>query len=341
MGAKVTRIAKWDNFKLFLIICVVIGHAVKPELEVSRSAREAYWFIYLFHMPAFVLVSGMFAKRSIREKRYDRAFMFLLLFFLIKFLVFFVRLLLGERISISLFTASGTEWYAFALFVYYLLTMFLQQFDKKYIMTAVLILGCVAGYDTSLGDYLVLARLFTFFPFFFAGYCLSSESVLAFTGKRVVKVLAVLLIVAAVLVSILHVDDVFWTVDLLKGNTSYRIIERDIRIYGGLMRLGQYIISTALVFALFALIPARRFPFTWMGRSTLPVYALHYALIELFNGGMKGTELLKKLCPDYYVILLVIMSVLLVCILSTKPFVLLVNRLIVPKKAGSTEDKSV
>lgn len=332
MGTKTTRIEKWDNFKLLLIILVVIGHLMKPHIDYSRTARGVYWFIYLFHMPAFIMVSGMFAKRSIRERRYDRAFMFLVLYFLIKLLTFLSRLIMGDRISVSLFSASGTEWYAFALFVYYLLTIFLKQYNRKHIFLFALLMGCVAGYDSSLGDELVLARLFTFYPFFLLGYYMESEKILNFTRKKTVKVCAVLAIAAAALITLFFVDDVFWTIDLFKGNTSYRIITREIRQFAGLMRFAQYLISVILIFSVLALVPSRKLPVSWVGRQTLPIYTLHYMVIDVFYKGFKGTALLQSVSAQYYELLLIPIGIVLVFVLALKPFVTLVNRVIILKK---------
>lgn len=51
-----------DNLKCFLILCVVIGHM----LELVY-AGGGYRIIYSFHMPAFIFVSGYFAR--FRKKR--------------------------------------------------------------------------------------------------------------------------------------------------------------------------------------------------------------------------------------------------------------------------------
>lgn len=334
MGTKTARIDKWDNYKLILIILVVTGHLMKEHLDYSRTARIIYWWIYLFHMPAFIMVSGMFAKRSIRERRYEKVFMFLILYFMIKFLIFFSRVLLGERITMTLFSASGVEWYAFALGVFYLLTMFLQKFDRRHIFVLALVLGCAAGYDKSIGDEYVLARIITFYPFFLLGFYLESESVIAFTGKKTVKAAAVLALVLALLVGLFYIDEVYWTIDLIKGNTSYRIFAKDVRAYALFYRLGQYLISGVLVFSVFSLVPSRKLSFSYIGRQTLPIYALHYSVIELFYTRLNGTALIQSVSSRYYEFLLIPIGILIVLILSLKPFVAFVNRIIAVKPAA-------
>ena len=340
MGTKTARIDKWDNYKLILIILVVIGHLMKEHQDYSRTARTIYWWIYLFHMPAFIMASGMFAKRSIRERRYEKVFMFLILYFMIKFMIFLTRVLLGERISMTLFSASGVEWYAFALGVFYLLTMFLQKFDRRHIFLLALVLGCAAGYDKSIGDEYVLARIITFYPFFLLGFYLESEQVMAFTGKKLFKTAAVLALVIALLVGLFYIDKVYWSIDLIKGNTSYKIFAKDVRAYAVFYRLGQYLVAGLLVFSVFALVPSRKLAFSYIGRQTLPIYALHYIVIELFYTLFNGTALIQSISSRYYEFLLIPIGILMVLILSLKPFVALVNRIIAVKPAAeNTEPK--
>lgn len=339
MGTKTARIDKWDNFKLVLIILVVIGHLMKEQLDVSRTARGIYWFIYLFHMPAFIMVSGMFSKRSIREKKYEKVFGFLVLYFVIQFLMFLNRMFMGQRISMSLFKASGIEWYAFALAVYYLLTMFLQKFEKKHIILLAVIMGCMTGYDKSIRDKYALARIITFYPFFLAGFHIESDKMLEITRKKSVKVIAAAALLAAALVSLFYVDEVYWTIDLLKGNSSYKIFAKDVRAYAALYRLGQYLISGVLAVSLFAWIPSKKFPFSYIGRQTLPIYALHYIVIELFYDVFNGTVLLQSVGGQYYEFLMIPVGILIVLILSLKPFVAFMNWIIMPKPAaGSTAE---
>ena len=56
------RVYYFDNLKAALIFLVVIGHVF--ELVTSRLIDIAYMFVYIFHMPLFIFVSGYFAKYS-------------------------------------------------------------------------------------------------------------------------------------------------------------------------------------------------------------------------------------------------------------------------------------
>lgn len=52
----------FDNARLYLIILVVFGHLLRSYIGENPFLYALYMFIYSFHMPAFVLISGYFAK---------------------------------------------------------------------------------------------------------------------------------------------------------------------------------------------------------------------------------------------------------------------------------------
>ena len=82
------RIEKWDNLKFFLILFVVVGHFCEYFIGNNAVARDIFVFIYSFHMPLFIFVSGLFSKKNIDEKRYEKMFSFVIVFFLINIFLF-------------------------------------------------------------------------------------------------------------------------------------------------------------------------------------------------------------------------------------------------------------
>src|SRR5690606_2267631 len=52
-----------DNAKAVLVVLVVVGHFI-PLLPRNDAAGHVYDFLYLWHMPAFVLVSGWMSRRA-------------------------------------------------------------------------------------------------------------------------------------------------------------------------------------------------------------------------------------------------------------------------------------
>ena len=54
------REANYCNLKLLLIFLVVYGHWIEPYIHQDEALLSQYRFIYFFHMPVFVFLSGLF-----------------------------------------------------------------------------------------------------------------------------------------------------------------------------------------------------------------------------------------------------------------------------------------
>ncbi|WP_297195804.1 acyltransferase family protein [uncultured Flavonifractor sp.] len=52
---------RYDNLRFFLMALVVLGHLLEITPDIPYK-RELYYLIYSFHMPAFLFLSGIFAR---------------------------------------------------------------------------------------------------------------------------------------------------------------------------------------------------------------------------------------------------------------------------------------
>ena len=66
------RIYKYDNVKALLILLVVIGHMTTDYVSDSHAIRNMTLWIYSFHMPAFIFISGLVHKRYITKENSDK-----------------------------------------------------------------------------------------------------------------------------------------------------------------------------------------------------------------------------------------------------------------------------
>src|SRR5699024_5047826 len=62
------RVAYLDNARYWVMILVVVGHFLTRLLDMD-SARGTYTWIYSFHMPFFILISGYTARRYMGDFR--------------------------------------------------------------------------------------------------------------------------------------------------------------------------------------------------------------------------------------------------------------------------------
>lgn len=58
------RNSYFDTTKFILIFLVVFGHFLESKMGHSLICNELHAFIYLFHMPLFIFISGYFSHRS-------------------------------------------------------------------------------------------------------------------------------------------------------------------------------------------------------------------------------------------------------------------------------------
>lgn len=281
---KMIRTPKWDNMKCVLIFCVIMGHISEKYTQDYTVFRDLFFLIYIFHMPAFLFVSGLMSKKTIKEKRYKNVFSYLILYFVIKILRNGVRYLVYGTGSFSLLSESGVAWYAGALFAFCLITILINKADLRWILLCSIILSCFAGYDNDVGDWLILSRIIVYYPFFLVGYMLDKEKLINLSQKTAVNITgAGVLLITAIFV-MLNGEACYWLRPLLTGRNPFSELEM-LSVYGGVFRLAYYVIVFIIVFSLAVVIPNIKLPLiTGIGKQTLSIYAIHFCVIDILWG---------------------------------------------------------
>lgn len=147
------------------MFCVVLGHFV----EGISGAEGLYLVLYLFHMPAFVFLSGYFAR--FRPGASLKRLMLPYLVFQAVYITF-ARVVLGSGEPYPLTVPYWLLWYLPALFIWGLLLPAIDT-DRPGRMAAVLLglvgLALAAGFDGSINRSMTLSRALVYFPYFAAG----------------------------------------------------------------------------------------------------------------------------------------------------------------------------
>lgn len=47
-----------DNLKVILMFAVVFGHTIEYYINQDDTLKSMYMYIYIFHMPLFIFISG-------------------------------------------------------------------------------------------------------------------------------------------------------------------------------------------------------------------------------------------------------------------------------------------
>jgi fucose 4-O-acetylase-like acetyltransferase len=336
------RVALWDNLKAVLIFLVVFAHLSRRINGDYPVMAGIFFFIYLFHMPAFIFVSGLFCKNAVKKHNYNRAFSFLLLYLLVKLLVYVLTVLISDELpTMKLFADGGVSWYGLAMCFFLLMTMFLQRFHPVYIMVLSLVMGCIAGYCEDVGTVGTFSRVLVYYPFFLAGFYLKPEKLAEVTGKWYARLAGLAVLIAAAWLCISNITVLEPLTEFLKGKGSYpSYLSDELAPYGGWMRLGLYVVSFLLIFALAAVTPRRHIPVvSTVGKRTLSVYALHYPLVRYFYTEFVMSDFVLAHWSNHYILAYGVISLLIVLVFAAKPFDWLVTKLITPPLLAQKEER--
>lgn len=319
------RTAKWDNIRGILMLLVVLAHIYNHYTKFSPAARSLFLFVYTFHMPLFLFLSGMFGRKAVHRRDWGKIFSFFILYWVIKLITSGTNFVLFRRWNFRPLGDNGTCWYAWAVFVFMLLCIVLQLLTDKFspekrpaAKAAVLLLSCalacVSGRYAQIGDFLYAARVINFFPFFYLGYCTDREKLLKASDKGRVRIISAVLLAFFAWVCYAFGDRLYVFRPLLAGRYPYAALGEERAGYGWMFRLGVYALTVVISFALICVAPKRSFAFLTrrVGQRTLSVYTFHYALISLIIEKTRISQYLKVIWPEHWMLLLIPVTLLIV-----------------------------
>lgn len=161
-----SRDVYFDNVKFALITLVCLGHIICP-LSANKIWNAALLWIYFFHMPLFIFISGYFSK-SFRTTRATTVITKLVIPYLIfetLYSIYDFLLFGGGRLQFSYLVPHWIMWYLFSLTLWRILLPWVSK--NRYILPLAVVIGIAAGYFESIGYYASLSRTLVFFPFFY------------------------------------------------------------------------------------------------------------------------------------------------------------------------------
>ena len=151
-----------------MIFFVIMGHCM--ELYPSPQINMVYKFIYSFHMPVFIFISGVLAKFN-RAKIVKHILMPYLVF---QTLYILCKKITGEEADYQYTTPYWILWFLLVILFYYILIPMLPPHkNQKHALISLCVsflLALIVGFSNSIGYYLSLSRFFVFLPFFILGY---------------------------------------------------------------------------------------------------------------------------------------------------------------------------
>ncbi|MGH4030386.1 acyltransferase family protein [Actinomycetota bacterium Odt1-20B] len=266
----------FDNAKFLLVTLVVIGHNWGSLPSGADTVKAAYCVVYLFHMPAFILLCGYFSRGFACRPDQIRT---LLARVLAPYLLF---TLAYKSLYVVLwdapFALDPTEptyllWFLVALFLWRITSPIWRAVRHP---VALAVAVSLAAGLSDVEYTLALPRVLMFLPWFVLGLRLRPEH---FRRLRtpLIRTTAVLTVTAAVAASyaLSPAHDVRW-LHMQYGNDELHAA------WPGylLARTALLVASAVLVAAFFALVPARRTRFTELGTATMFPFLAHGLLVR-------------------------------------------------------------
>jgi len=289
---------KLSNIKGLLIFLVVFGHLIS---QYQQYYQGMYLFIYSFHMPLFVLVSGYFAKRVTYKKVLN-----LLAIYLIFQLLYrcFLLLIKSDKVfHLKYETPYYHLWYLVSLMLWYLLAIGIQKvtFNRrsKMILVAIcFILGIVSRYFTGAiitwiqnydSDFdahtLSYQRTISFLPFFILGMLITKAQMLKLYHGLVKRKWIAFVIMAGIYFyyTFFESNSIKY---VLKG--SYGVNQIKGTLFADTGKIGlSYLIAIIMCYCLLCTMSSKQNILTKWGDRTMPIYLFHMFIVrtikEIFN----------------------------------------------------------
>ncbi len=286
MKEEKSRIWLLSNMKALLIWLVVFGHFL-PHMDGLGAVRyQIRVFIWMFHMPAFLFISG-FLSKNLEKCRTNAVRQRLFPYILLVLIIGISRwAFLGKPFAIGLVQPALSAWYFLVLFWYAVFTVDLVKFRWCYPLVCVLALGM--GCYGQVGSAYAAGKAFAFLPFYLAGFYCTEEMLLRL--KKLPKLLALPALVLAVGIALwLGRQDVDAVV-MLSMRDSYAKLGLDDG-WGIFLRLAGYLGAALMIFVLVQISCARKTAYSYIGDNTLVIYSFHLVAIYALRyfGGIWNT----------------------------------------------------
>ena len=274
----------WYNIKALLMILVVIGHFA--QVFLWRDNTSGYYivqgcvlFIYSFHMPLFVFISGYFSKDL--EKRRKRAFYDLLRPYVMAQLalgILFFILNHSFTVFRNILIPSYGTWYLLALYIWRTMMPDIDKIKHNILIAFCLNLFIVA---TDIDNTVAMGRTIGFLVFFLMGYY-ANESTIHTIRKIPIAIAGMgifLELCAWMLFSKMGVFN--YTTIFSIFTHSYRSNNMDDILLGIINYSIAFVIAFINGILLIAITPKKTVRYSNIGDNTLPLYITHLLVVNI------------------------------------------------------------
>ena len=284
---------KIDAAKGILIFLVVLGHCLARSGGIP-SKYLCYNAIYLFHMPAFIALSGFLTHHKDNRTFWLAQLKLIETYFVFQALHYLPHMGVHEHSLLNFFVYSEwTMWYLPCLIIWRILVQYCHDTIKKKPLAA--LATCVAvsllsGY-IPVGTFLNIQRLLAFLPFFVGGF-VYKDCLDRIWSVKYVKYVFFGLAAAAIPVLLSLYDGYNNVLTCAKPYAEAGGLQ-----FGPLLRTAFFICAVSLT-SVVMFVSGRLTSVQWLarlGRSSLFIYMTHIFLVIIIGHFLNGNTLLAFL----------------------------------------------
>lgn len=273
------RSAHLDNAKALLITLVILAHSLGLLAAQHGSAATVNRIIYVFHMPAFIFVTGYLSKPDAFTRKGLRSVASLAFVYLVFNALNYSWSSVFEGKTIDLVEVVTTPTYAlwFLLSLVWwrlLLPLFAFGKGREAALASIAVAVTVAvgsGYVISDGSWMSISRVFVFLPFFVTGYRARQQkwSIPKTWWSRCLAAIAF-----GGLLFAQYSRHILRGTETLMHRKSFLQLG-EMTAQAGVGKLTILALSAVMVVAFLQLVPRRSLVITSLGATTLSVYVWH------------------------------------------------------------------
>lgn len=321
------RIAYLDNARYWVMLLVVVGHSLTEFVQLD-AARGIYTWIYSFHMPFFIIISGYTARRFVGDFRQIRRIVSTLI---VPYLLVETALQLitkhydNEPRQLAILSPQWLGWFLAALFIWRITTPIWRAL--KYPIATSVVISLLAGL-IEIPNVLALPKVLGLLPFWVIGLHMNRELFNRLADWRIRLASVAVLALAFVLCQLYSAG---WTTQWLLWKDRYGEDPLNAGPWQGMMIRGELlVVGGVLAFAALSLIPRRQSITTVLGGRTFYCYLLHGFVIIVLD---RKYDLWSKLEHHgaYAVAGFILAAIVVANLLMTKPVATVFRPLFEPK----------
>lgn len=279
-------------------------------------------FIYYFHMPLFVFISGYFSKNV--EKRRNRAFEDLLIpYFITQFLWLIYQGIFNHSFDVikNVFYPQFSLWYLLALFIWRLLLPDLLKI--RGILPVSALLYVFGMFCTGINNNFAMQRAIGFLIFFLLGYFASEDNIAR------IKKIPLCISICCIGMVFIGTYIVFRT-GIISFNTLFSVLTHSKYITsfhnwgaGIVTYVIAFFIACILSCSILRLVNNRKGKLCIIGENTLPLYIAHGFIVHIFNSLYSHLQMQNEMITG---LILLMMAVLTIVCFSSNVFRKLFNK---------------